>query len=270
MTDRLGIDPEEFARLDIAFHAADAATYDDRIVRQYAIYHGWLLHPFLDCVAADRPGGRALDLGCGTGVVSVALGQRGFDTFGVDHSPEMLAVARHNVAAHGLENRVRLELGDALSLQYADETFDLVTCQGTLHHLPRMEPALVELHRVLRAGGFFYISDPAREVTPVGRAVRVLQELGYRPRKGEKGESPASVEEPVSARELESLLTGLGLEYELRFATHLPLLHHLLSDRMRLRLMKLLSAPWPRRGDLLFVTGRKPKPSRMGAADSRA
>ena len=89
---------DEFSRRDIAFHEATAASYDADVTEVFGIYHRYLLDPFLDRVAGAVGRGRALDLGCGTGVITVSLAERGFDVVGVDHSPDMLAIAEQKLA----------------------------------------------------------------------------------------------------------------------------------------------------------------------------
>ena len=85
---------DDFSQQDIEFHRATAAWYDDETTSEFSVYHRYLLEPFLDRVTAELGAVRALDLGCGTGVVSLALAERSFDVLGIDHSVEMLGVAK--------------------------------------------------------------------------------------------------------------------------------------------------------------------------------
>jgi 2-polyprenyl-3-methyl-5-hydroxy-6-metoxy-1,4-benzoquinol methylase len=206
-------------------------------------------------VAAESPGGRALDLGCGTGVVTVALARRGFRATGVDHSPEMLALAQAKLEREGVS--ADLELADVRALRFRDGEFDCVTCQGLLHHLEEPAGCLKELERVLRPGGAFYLSEPTRDVTPVRRALLVLWRLLPRPRRPQVP-APMTVEEPVDPDGLRATLDRLGLEYEVEFLTHIPPLRRHLPDRVYLVASRVLTFPWRRRkGDLVFVFGRK-------------
>ena len=219
------------------------------------MYHERLLWPFLDRVAEARPGAKALDLGCGTGVVTVALARRGFQVTGIDHSAEMLAIAERKLADVGLE--AVLETGDVRALRFGDGEFDCVTVQGLLHHLEEPARCLSELSRVLRPGGFFYVSEPCRDETAVKRVLHSIWRLLRRP--APAGTDVESVEEPVSAHELRSTLDELGLEYDVEFLTHVPPLRRRLPDAAYLFVVRVLSLPWRRRrGDLVFVFGRKP------------
>ena len=79
--------------------------------------------------------GRALDLGCGTGIDSIYLGLNGWDVIGVDMVPEALAIARHNSAAQGV--RADFVRGDVTRLrQVVQGTFDLLLDFGCFHTLP--------------------------------------------------------------------------------------------------------------------------------------
>jgi hypothetical protein len=68
-----------------------------------------------------------------------------------------------------------------------------------------------------------------------------------------------SGEEPISSKELFSLLDQLGLVYEFKFLTHIPLLDKFVNDPLRLSITRIVSYPWMKKsGDLLFLYGEKP------------
>jgi SAM-dependent methyltransferase len=253
-TRAMGLD--EFSRRDIAFHRETADAYDEEVTREFAVYHERILEPFLDRVAGERPGGKALDLGCGTGVVTVLLARRGLEVVGVDHSPEMLERGRRKLEAAGLDGT--LETGDVRALRFGDDEFDCVTIQGLLHHLEEVEPCLREATRVLRPGGFLYASEPMRDATPVKRALLgVWSRLPVRKRPAAAHEA-GTVEEPLAVADLRRALDGVGLRYELRFLTHVPPLRRALPDGAYFAVSRVLSLPWQRRkGDLVFVFARK-------------
>ncbi|HEY4469725.1 MAG TPA: class I SAM-dependent methyltransferase [Stellaceae bacterium] len=106
-------------------------------------------------------GGRApldaLDVGCGTGFLSLELAGRGHRVTGIDFAPQMLAEAQRKAAAQGLA--VRFEEGDAEALRFSDASFDLVITRHVLWTLPHPEAAIDEWIRVLRPGGRLAIID---------------------------------------------------------------------------------------------------------------
>jgi SAM-dependent methyltransferase len=102
---------------------------------------------------ARRP--RLLDLGCGWGSLGIALARRVDDlrVEGVDLDPELLAAGRLIVQALELRDRVHLREDDLTQLdREALVSFDAVTCQAVLVHLPRAESWLSGLVAGLQAG----------------------------------------------------------------------------------------------------------------------
>jgi 2-polyprenyl-3-methyl-5-hydroxy-6-metoxy-1,4-benzoquinol methylase len=253
------LDKDEFTQQDIAFHRATAETYDADTTSGFSVYHRKIVEPFLDVVAARSPRGRALDLGCGTGVLSFALARRGFTVLGIDHSEEMLAVAERKRTGQKFAGSVQFVKGDARHVPADDEEFDCITCQGLLHHLPEMESCLSELARLLRPDGHFFISEPSSRRSPLSVGLSSLgrvARLGRRPRFPGGAES---VEAPIAPDELVALLNDLELEYDIRFMMHLGRLRRVLPDGAYLSIARVLSFPWrTSRGDLIFIFGRKP------------
>jgi SAM-dependent methyltransferase len=104
------------------------------------------------------PSGRILDLGGGPGRYTIWLAERGYQVVLADLSPELLAIARTQIAAAGVSQQVEAVVeADACNLgRWADASFDAVLCVGPFYHLP--DPAdraraAQELARVLRLGG---------------------------------------------------------------------------------------------------------------------
>ena len=115
-----------------------------------------------------KPGERVLDVGCGTGGVTIPakmqVGEKG-SAAGIDPSPEMIAVARRKASDAGLE--IDFRLGVIESLPYPDATFDVVTSSLMMHHLPHdlQVKGLAEIRRVLKPGGRLLIADMMRPGT---------------------------------------------------------------------------------------------------------
>lgn len=102
--------------------------------------------------AANRVGGRVLEVGVGTGL-SLPEYAPATRLTGVDISEPMLAKAHRRVAATGLANVERLAVMDAERLDFPDDAFDAVVAQYVVTALPDPEAALDEFLRVVRPGG---------------------------------------------------------------------------------------------------------------------
>ncbi|MDB5729058.1 MAG: Methyltransferase type 11 [Noviherbaspirillum sp.] len=104
--------------------------------------------------AAPKPGHAVLDIACGTGIVAreVAslVGAEG-KVVALDVNPAMLTVAKGRPVTPG--SMIEWQLGNAMSLPFADASFDLTLCQHGLQFFPDRAGAIREMHRVLKRDG---------------------------------------------------------------------------------------------------------------------
>ena len=103
-----------------------------------------------------------LDIACGTGDFSLAIGRRMHPDSritGLDLSEGMLAVMRDKVAKAGLEGRISCEQGDSEAMRFADASFDVVTIAFGIRNFAHREAALREILRVLKPGGRLVILE---------------------------------------------------------------------------------------------------------------
>src|SRR5215216_4265349 len=138
VADRIHSKKEE-VKMHTHTHAPDApAQTDGRLIRWASFYDGLVnimtlgqarrLRVMTVDQALLKPGENVLDVGCGTGAVTIPakirVGKNG-TVAGIDPAPEMIAVARKKVSRQGLE--IDFRVGVMESLSFPDETFDAVT-----------------------------------------------------------------------------------------------------------------------------------------------
>jgi len=93
-----------------------------------------------------------LEIGCGTGIVTLGVAPHCQAIWGYDLSPAMIRQAQDKLDRSGLEN-VTIEVGDGYRLPHKDATFDLVLIPNVLHFLADPGAQMAEAHRLLKPGG---------------------------------------------------------------------------------------------------------------------
>ncbi|GED99291.1 class I SAM-dependent methyltransferase [Gordonia crocea] len=115
---------------------------------------------------AVGPETQAIDIGAGQGRHSFEMFRRGADVIAFDQSESDMADVGEMFDAMMAENQVpasakaRAEVGDALHLPYADDTFDVVLMSEILEHVPADEAAIAEMVRILKPGGKAAVTVP--------------------------------------------------------------------------------------------------------------
>lgn len=96
-------------------------------------------------------GKSVLEVGCGPGIDLMQFARAGAKVFARDLTPNAVALARANLAREGLSGDI--QEGNAETLGFPDDTFDVYYSNGVLHHTLDTERAISEAHRVLKPGG---------------------------------------------------------------------------------------------------------------------
>ena len=167
----------------------------ESIVRTYSIYA-----PFYDLVFGRvfhngrrltveqmrlEPGEHVLEIGIGSGI-SLPLYPGGIILDGIDICPHMLEKAKKRINGSG--SRVTLQVMDAESLQFEDDTFDKIAVMHVYSVVPHPERMLAEVQRVCKPGGEIFILNHFSEQEKVvlnvlERVLTPLQDLiGFRAR----------------------------------------------------------------------------------------
>lgn len=144
------------------------AEYDDGLIRFLEIVWGdGYLSPggpeevdrVLD--GLDLRGRRVLDIGCGTGGITIRLAAThgAAEVTGIDVEAPVVERARSQAAARGLADRVRFLRVAPGPLPFGDGSFDLIFSKDAIIHIPDKEALFADLFRLLAPGGAFAASD---------------------------------------------------------------------------------------------------------------
>jgi 2-polyprenyl-6-hydroxyphenyl methylase/3-demethylubiquinone-9 3-methyltransferase len=119
---------------------------------------------------APLAGKRALDVGCGGGVLAEAMAQRGATVTGIDLAGKPLRVARLHALETGTEVDYRESSAEALA---ADQpaTFDVVTCMEMLEHVPDPGSIVASCASLVKPGGVVFFSTINRSVKAFALAI---------------------------------------------------------------------------------------------------
>jgi ubiquinone/menaquinone biosynthesis C-methylase UbiE len=158
--------PERIKEANLRYHDVAAPEYDSKWAIDFGpIGQTQVRAKFAKALGEwpETPYAHVLEIGSGTGYLSLNLIQLGAieRLTATDISPGMLAELRASADRLGLE--VETVEADAESLPFEDASFDLVCGHAVLHHLPSLEAAFSEFHRVLRPGGALaFCGEPSR------------------------------------------------------------------------------------------------------------
>lgn len=122
--------------------------------RCFALYYDYWHKEICKFISKDRQ--TVLECGCGTGELLSFLKKQNFSVTGIDVSGQML-----EGAAPAVQENV--SLASTENLLFESESFDVVICKGSLHHVEDPASGLLEIKRVLKKDGILIISEPCRD-----------------------------------------------------------------------------------------------------------
>ena len=137
-----------------ALEQMNRPVYEARLVRV------WLPN-MPDVVSRLEQGGRAIDIGCGTGVVAMLLAQAfpNASITGLDFDPRSIEIARDNAGKAGLQDRVRFVAQSATEL-HEEPPYDFISSFDCIHDLPDPGGVLQRIRRALAPGGTYLMVEP--------------------------------------------------------------------------------------------------------------
>lgn len=151
--DRANADPEELEKFSsLAAGWWDPGGESRPLHAINPLRLGWI-----ERQAGGLDGRRVLDVGCGGGILSEAMAQRGATVVGIDLAAAALAVAREHARASGLAIDYRETAAEALA-EAEPAAFDVVTCMELLEHVPEPASVVAACARLARPGATVVLS----------------------------------------------------------------------------------------------------------------
>jgi 2-polyprenyl-6-hydroxyphenyl methylase / 3-demethylubiquinone-9 3-methyltransferase len=121
----------------------------------------------------DPLGKRALEVGCGGGILCEEISRMGFDVTGIDPSELSVRIAADHARASGL--KIRYVKGTGESLPFPDGFYDVVFCCDVLEHVRDLPKVVSEISRVLKKGGAFCYDTFNRTMISKLAAIQICQ-----------------------------------------------------------------------------------------------
>lgn len=172
-------------------------------------------------------GKRAIDVGCGAGLLAEPLARLGAEVTGIDAAPESIAVARAHAAGQGLA--IDYRAGEVSQLAAEATRFDLVTSMEVIEHVADPAAFVSALSALLAPGGLLVVSTPNR--TPQSRLAMITLGEGL----GRIPKGTHDWNKFLTPDELADMLTATGLTViDRRGLSFSPLKGFTLSDSLAL------------------------------------
>ncbi|NMC51352.1 methyltransferase domain-containing protein [Candidatus Kuenenbacteria bacterium] len=126
----------------------------------------------------DIKGKTILDVGAGTGRLTLRLAEKGADVTAIDISPEILKILKKK------NNKIKTMVADAESLPFPDNSFDIIVAAFLIVHLKDPKYFFTESYRVLKPGGILAITNINQKRPPeleTGKGKIIIESYYHRP-----------------------------------------------------------------------------------------
>jgi 2-polyprenyl-6-hydroxyphenyl methylase/3-demethylubiquinone-9 3-methyltransferase len=163
----------------------------------------------------DLDGQKALDVGCGGGILAESMATSGAGVTGIDMAEGPLAVARLHQIESGAEVEYLQATAEELAMQQAGQ-FDIVTCLEMLEHVPSPPQVIASVTQLVRPGGHVFFStinrNPKSFLFAIVGAEYVLKLLPAGTHEYQKFIRPSELENWARNAGL-ALQSSIGLHY---------------------------------------------------------
>jgi ubiquinone/menaquinone biosynthesis C-methylase UbiE len=148
-------------------------TYD-AYMRRMTLGREHILRELTVSLAGVKPGDAVLEVGCGTGTLTLEASRRAGPSgkvFGIDIIPAMIEISRQKAAQANQD--ITFQLGSIDNIPFPDGQFDVVMCSFMIFHMSEAvrRKGIAEIYRVLKPGGRLLVLDLALPTQPVSRAI---------------------------------------------------------------------------------------------------
>jgi ubiquinone/menaquinone biosynthesis C-methylase UbiE len=126
-----------------------APGYDNRVLKMYKHAYDLSIQKVRSVLSPDQ---RVLEIGCGTGIISLGIAPYVEAVVATDISPQMISVAKSKAESSSVSN-IEFRVCDGYAVPYDDESFDVVLLFNTLHVVKEPAALLHEAHRLLKPAG---------------------------------------------------------------------------------------------------------------------
>lgn len=132
-----------------SFWDGQAHSYDKRNLKRYENAYDLSIQKTRAVLSPEH---KVLEIGCGTGIISLGIAPLVRSVIATDISPQMIAVARNKAESLSISN-VEFRVCDGYALPYDDQAFDAILLFNVLHFVKEPTALLHEAHRLLKSSG---------------------------------------------------------------------------------------------------------------------
>jgi ubiquinone/menaquinone biosynthesis C-methylase UbiE len=255
------VNDQQWKTQDQTYHedAAVVDSFDQRIIEKYRLEHKYFT---LDKWIGELKTNEAkyvLDFGCATGTASLSLLKNGIQAVSLDASYAMLKKVQQKAKGQSLQ--AKAIMADGEQMPFKDGAFDGVICMGVLHHIPNILKGLQEQLRVLKEGGVIFISEPFEPKPWISYPYEIFKESTkflLNIFKGQKLTTPERALTPGLMQEIEQMLAGQKVDYEIKYLVYWPHVFGNLPEKLSLALLNFINrCHRAKTGDVVLITIRK-------------
>lgn len=252
----------EWKQRDRQYHENPAVVeqYDRVVTKKYRLEHKYFTIDKWADKLKNTKAKAVLDFGCGTGIVTLKLLERGIRTMSIDVSLAMLQRLRKKAKENILNDKC--VAGDVENLPFKDEVFDGLICAGVLHHVADIEKSVKNQIRVLKKNGLLFITEPFVHKPWFSYPYHMFVALVISVATFFKKQKLKTKEHVLTKSDVEAISTILknnSFEYSVSYLAYWPLICSYIPECISFPLICLLNRinRGSNRGDSVIFTARK-------------